>query len=75
MKLQTKLLVSSIALSVTCVIASCLTLGWLTTGEAKRLLLQNVENQLVASRNQTAKQVEDYFNTITAGIMPVKRPR
>ncbi|CAM3531640.1 methyl-accepting chemotaxis protein [Vibrio aerogenes] len=68
MRLQTKLLVSSIALSVTCVVASCLTLGWLTTTEAKQLLLANVENQLVASRNQTAKQVENYFLTIRGQI-------
>ncbi|MEJ2764370.1 methyl-accepting chemotaxis protein [Photobacterium sp. MCCC 1A19761] len=63
MKLQSKLLFSTTALAITFVIASSLILGSLTLNEARQLLLANAQNQLVASRNQAAMQVENYFST------------
>ncbi|WP_220720475.1 methyl-accepting chemotaxis protein [Agarivorans litoreus] len=68
MKLQSKLLLSTSALTVIFVITSCIILGGITIAESKKLLLANAENQLISNRNQVAKQVEGYFETIRGQI-------
>ena len=63
MKLQSKILSSISSLTIIFVLISSLILGKLTLDEARQLLLHNAENQLVANRNQIARQVENYFST------------
>lgn len=68
MKLQFKLLLSTSSLSILFSVVCCLILGSITLAESERLLLTNSENQLIASRNQVAKQVESYFKTIRSQV-------
>ena len=69
MKIKTKLLASNCLLSVVFVAVSCISLSWFITNEARHLVQANARDHLIASRNQTAQRVENYFDTIRSEIL------
>lgn len=66
MKLRTKLFSSYVVVAALFTLVSCGALGWFIEKEAETALFNVAKERLIASRNQTAAQIEDYFRTVAA---------
>lgn len=64
MKLRSKMFISYVVVAACFTAVSCITLGWLVYKDASEALATSAKERLVISRNESASQIERYFDTV-----------
>ncbi|EPM4293408.1 methyl-accepting chemotaxis protein [Vibrio fluvialis] len=66
MKLRSKMFISYVVVAVVFTAVSCIALGWLVYKDASEALATSSKERLVISRNESASQIERYFDTVAS---------
>ncbi|EPR7088112.1 methyl-accepting chemotaxis protein [Vibrio fluvialis] len=66
MKLRSKMFISYVVVAVVFTAVSCIALGWLVYKDASEALATSAKERLVISRNESASQIERYFDTVAS---------
>ncbi|MBY7835984.1 methyl-accepting chemotaxis protein [Vibrio fluvialis] len=66
MKLRSKMFISYVVVAVLFTAVSCIALGWLVYKDASEALATSSKERLVISRNESASQIERYFDTVAS---------
>ncbi len=66
MKLRSKMFISYVVVAVLFTAVSCIALGWLVYKDASEALATSAKERLVISRNESASQIERYFDTVAS---------
>ena len=66
MKLRSKMFISYVVVAACFTAVSCVALGWLVYQDASKALAKAARDKLVISRNETASQIQRYFDTVDA---------
>ncbi|EOC1774291.1 hypothetical protein [Vibrio fluvialis] len=66
MKLRSKMFISYVVVAVLFTAVSCIALGWLVYKDASEALATSAKERMVISRNESASQIERYFDTVAS---------